>query len=252
MKYAIGDTVVMSGRVAKQLTRSVDTIITVLIMPILILLAMRYVFGGAMDLGGVGAADYMLPGVMLMTVMSGVAYTGYRLHMDIRKGVFERFRSMPIAKSSVLGGHVVVSVVSNIISVLALVLTGFLVGFRPRADAVGWLLALLVMLLFTTALTWISVFFGTISRSPETVGIFSYVLMALGFVSSSFAPVDTMPAALGAFARYQPMTPIADSLRRLFLGQSAGNDIWIALAWCVGIGAAFWALSVKVYSRKER
>jgi ABC-2 type transport system permease protein len=240
----------MSGRVAKQLTRSVDTIITVLVMPVMILLAMRYVFGGAMDLGGVGTADYMLPGVMLMTVMSGVAYTGYRLHWDISKGIFERFRSMPIAESSILGGHVVVSVASNIVSVSAIMLIGLLVGFRPLAGLAGLSLAMLVMLLFTAALTWISVFFGTISKSPETVGIFSYVLVALGFVSSSFVPIETMPEALAAFARCQPMTPIADSVRLLLLGRPPGASLWIALAWCLGIGAAFWALSVRAYKQK--
>ncbi|MDR0434080.1 MAG: ABC transporter permease, partial [Gracilibacteraceae bacterium] len=237
MKRMISDTLVMSGRVAKQLTRSVDTVITVLIMPIMMLLAFVYVFGSDMKLDGIGAADYMLPGAMLMAVMSGVAYTGYRLHMDIRNGIFERFRSLPVARSSILGGHVAVSVVSNLVSVYAVVLAGLLIGFRPQASFAQWLLATVLVLLFVTALTYVAVFFGTVSKSPETVGIFSYVLIALGFVSSSFAPISSMPGGLAAFARYNPMSAIADSIRLLLLGQSPGNRLWLALAWCVIVSA---------------
>jgi ABC-2 type transport system permease protein len=251
IKYAISDTGVMTGRVLRQMLRSVDTLITVLLMPIMILLLMRYVFGGAMNLGA-GTADYVLPGVILMCILSGIAYTAFRLNIDVQKGIFERFHSMPIAKSSILGGHVLSSVVSNAASVIALILIGLLVGFRPQADLTGWLLAAVILLLFTAAMTWMSVFFGLIAKSPETAGAFSYLLLALAFVSSSFVPVETMPAGLAAFARYQPMTPIADSVRSLLLGQPAGSSVWIALAWCVGIGAAFWALSVRAYRQRRR
>jgi ABC-2 type transport system permease protein len=253
MRYlscAIGDTVVMTARVMRQITRSVDTIITVLIMPVAMLLALRYVFGGAMDLGGVGTADYLLPGIIMMCVLSGIAYTAYRLHMDVQKGIFERFHSMPIAKSSILGGHVLTSVASNAASVIAVVVIGLIVGFRPEADVAGWLMAALLILLFITAMTWVSVFFGLITKSVETAGVFSYLLIGLLFTSSSFVPVETMPAALAAFARYQPMTPIADSMRSLLLGEAAGGTLLIALAWCVAIGVAFWLLSLSAYSRK--
>jgi ABC-2 type transport system permease protein len=252
IKYAISDTVVMTGRVMKQILRSLDTIITVLLMPVAMLLAMNYVFGGAMDLGGIGVADYMLPGIIMMCVLSGVAYTAYRLHADVRKGIFERFRSMPIAKSSILGGHVLTSIVSNAVSVVAVILIGLLIGFRPETGAVGRLAAALVILLFIAAMTWISVFFGLVARSVETVGVFSYFLIGLTFTSSSFVPIESMPPALAAFARYQPMTPIADSVRRLLLGEPVGNSFLIALAWCAAIGAAFWMMSVKAYAQRQR
>jgi ABC-2 type transport system permease protein len=247
IKYAVNDTLVMTNRVLKQVIRSVDTIITVLIMPIMMLLAFTFVFGGAMNLGGVSSVDYMMPGVILMCVLSGVSYTAYRLKVDVQKGIFERFHSMPIAKSSILGGHVVVSVISNIASVVAIVLVGLLVGFRPHANLIDWLCVLVVILFFTFAMTLISVFFGLIAKSIETVGIFSYILIGLTFTSSSFAPVNSMPAALGAFAEHQPMTPIADSLRLLLLDQPTGTTVWVAVAWCVGIVAVFWALSVLAY-----
>jgi ABC-2 type transport system permease protein len=227
-----------------------DTVITVLLMPVAMLLAMRYVFGGAMDLGGVGAADYMLPGVVLMCVLSGVSYTAYRLYMDVQKGIFERFRSMPIAKSSILGGHVITSMLSNALSVGAVIAVGLLVGFRPAASALGWLLAALLILLFIAAMTWISVFFGLITKSVETVSVFSYLLIALTFTSSAFAPTETMPPVLAAFARFQPMTPIADSLRSLLLGEPAGGALPVAFAWCAAIGLLFYALSVRTYSRR--
>ncbi|MDR1532046.1 MAG: ABC transporter permease [Clostridiales bacterium] len=252
IKYAISDTVVMTDRVLKQMLRSPDTVITVLIMPIMMLLAMRFVFGGAMNLGGIGTADYMLPGIILMCVLSGIAYTAFRLNNDVQKGIFERFHSMPIAKSSILGGHVLTSVISNAVSAAALVLAGLLVGFRPQAGLVGLLLAAAVILLFIAAMTWVSVFFGLIAKSTETSSVFSYLLIGLAFTSSSFVPVGTMPAALAAFAKYQPMTPIADCVRALFLGRPRAGSLWIALAWCVGIGAAFWALSIQAYNQRRK
>ncbi|MDR2108671.1 MAG: ABC transporter permease [Coriobacteriales bacterium] len=252
IRYAISDTAVMTGRVLKQMLRSVDTIITVLIMPVMMLLAMRYVFGGAMDLGGIGTADYMLPGIFLYCVISGVAYVAWRINSDVQKGIFERFHSMPIAKSSILGGHVLVSVITNALSVAALVLVGLLIGFRPQADLAEWLLAAAVILLFTVAMTWVSVFFGLSASSSEASGVFSYLLMGLGFVSSAFVPVASMPAALAAFASYQPMTPIANCLRQLLLGEPAGGDLWLAIAWCVAIAALFWALSLGAYKRRMR
>jgi ABC-2 type transport system permease protein len=248
--YAISDTAVMTGRVARHVLRSLDTIITALIMPIAILLAMNYVFGGALNLGGVAAADYMLAGVIMMCVLSGVAYTAYRLHADVRNGIFERFHSMPIAKSSILGGHVLTSIVSNAVSVIAIILIGMLIGFRPAAGVGGWLLAALLILFFISAMTWVSVFFGIITKSVETVGVFSYLLIGLVFTSSSFVPVGTMPSALAAFAKYQPMTPIADSVRLLLLGEPAGANLIIALAWCLVIGAAFWLMSLKAYRQR--
>jgi ABC-2 type transport system permease protein len=252
IRYAISDTAVMTGRVTKQILRSLDTIITVLLMPVAMLLAMNYVLGGAMDLGGVGTADYMLPGIIMMCVLSGVAYTAYRLHVDVQKGIFERFHSMPVAKSSILGGHVLTSIISNAVSVIPIIIIGLLIGFRPETGLSGWLMATLVILLFIAAMTWISVFFGLVTKSVETVGVFSYLLIGLTFTSSSFVPVETMPSALAAFAKYQPMTPIADSMRLLLLGEPVGNSLLIAVAWCAGIGAAFWRLSVWAYGRKRR
>jgi ABC-2 type transport system permease protein len=252
MRYAIKDTATMTGRVMRQLLRSVDTIVTVLILPIMMLLLFRYVIGGAMDFGAFGAADYVLPGVLLMTIVSGIAYVAYRLAADVQRGIFERFHSMPIAKSSILGGHALTSVITNAASVVAVLLAGLLVGFRPQAGPAEWLLAAALLLLFTTALTWVSIFFGLLSKSLETAGIFSYPLIGLEFASSAFAPVDSMPAGLAAFARVQPMTPIADSVRLLLAGRSAGGDLWLAFAWCLGIIAAFWALSVWAYRRRGR
>jgi ABC-2 type transport system permease protein len=241
----------MSWRVAKRITRSLDTVITILIMPIMMLLAFRYVFGGAMNLGGVGAADYMLPGSVLICIESGIAYVGYRVFMDVHSGIFERFHAMPIAKSSILGGHVVVSLASNLISVAAIILVGFLVGFRPQAGLVEWLLALALIALFAAALTWVGVFFALIARSSDTATVWNYIVIGLSFVSSSFAPVDAMPAPLAAFARNQPITPIADNLRNLFLGHPIGNELWLAIGWCVVIGATFWVLSVRTFSLRR-
>jgi ABC-2 type transport system permease protein len=243
---------VMASRVMRQIFRSVDTIITVLIMPIMMLLMFRYVVGGAMNFDVFSAADYILSGILLLSVINGIAYVAFRLNTYVQRGIFERFHSMPIAKSSILGGHVVTSIISNMFSVIVVLLVGLLVGFHPQAGILEWIIAAIILLLFTAAMTWISVFFGLIAKSTETASVFSYLLMGLEFVSSAFAPVDTMPAGLAAFAIYQPITPIADCLRSLLLGQPAGNSLWIALAWCAGICVAFWALSIWAYKRRMK
>jgi ABC-2 type transport system permease protein len=250
IRYAISDVSVMTGRVMKQLFRSVDTIITVLLMPVAMLLAMRYVFGGAMNFGVHGAADYVLPGIIIMCISSGVAYVAYRVNGDVKNGIFERFRSMPIAESSILGGHVISSIATNFVAIILVILIGLATGFRPQATLIGWLVAAVFILLLIAALTWMSVFFGLIARSPDTSGVFSYILLCLCFISSALVPVDSMPSGLAAFAKHQPMTPIANALRSLLLGEPAGGDLWIALAWCVAIGAAFWAAAVWAYKKR--
>jgi ABC-2 type transport system permease protein len=236
----------------KQLARSVDTIITVLVMPIMTLLAFRYILGGAMSYGSFSSADYILPGVLMFSVLNGVAYTAFRLSADIQKGIFLRFHSMPISKSSILGGHVLASTMANMLSAIAVCLAGLLAGFRPQASFSQWLLAVALTLMFTLAMTWISVFFGLIAKSVETSSTFSYLLIGLGFAGSLFAPVDSMPKGLAAFARVQPMTPIADSLRLLLLGKAPNGSLWIAIAWCAGIITAFWLLSIWAYKARGR
>jgi ABC-2 type transport system permease protein len=159
---------------------------------------------------------------------------------------------MPIAKASILGGHVVASLVFNVVSLLAIFLVAFGMGFRPQADALGWVLAIVILLLSILAFTWIAVTFGLLAKSYEGAGVFSYILLLLLFVSSAFAPTDSMPAAIRVFAEYQPMTPLIESIRSLLLGGSADRTTLAAILWCLAILGFFCASAMRVYKRRMK
>jgi ABC-2 type transport system permease protein len=248
--HAISDANVMLGRSLRHVTRSPDTIITVTIMPIFFLLLFRYVFGGAIQTGTDNYVNYLLPGVLLIAVASGISYTAYRLFLDLQSGIFERFHSMPIARSSVLWGHVLTSVVSNLISVAVIVLVALAMGFRSSAGILPWLAVTGILVLFTFTLTWIAVLAGLAAKSTDGASAFSYPIIFLPFVSSAFVPTATMPGPVRAFAENQPVTSIVNTIRALFAQQPVGHDIWIAIAWCVGVLIVAYGFAMAAYRRK--
>jgi ABC-2 type transport system permease protein len=250
MSAVFTDTGVMLGRSMRHITRSVDTIITVTIMPITFMLLFVYVFGGAIHTGTGKYVNYLMPGILLIAIASGISYTGYRLFNDMQRGIFERFHSMPIARSSVLWGHVLTSLVSNAISVVIIILVGLLIGFRTSAGVLAWFAVAGILALFTLALTWIAVVAGLLASSPDGASAFSYPIVFLPFISSAFVPTATMPGPVRAFAENQPVTSIVNSIRALFAQQPVGSDIWIALAWCVGILVVAYAFAMRAYRRK--
>jgi len=233
--HFLGDTAVLTGRTMRHVTRSLDTIITTAITPVAIMLLFVYVFGGAIDTGPVSYVNYMLPGILLITIASGISYTALRLFTDMQGGLFERFQSMPIARSGVLWAHVLTSLVANLISVVVVVLVALLVGFRTGAGVLGWLAVTGILVLFTLALTWVAVIPGLTAKSVDGAGAFAYPLVFLPFISSAFVPTESMPGPVRAFAENQPVTSIVDTIRDLFTQQPVGAGIWVALAWCVGI-----------------
>jgi ABC-2 type transport system permease protein len=248
--HFFGDTAVLLGRSLRHVSRSMDTIITTAIMPIGFMLLFVYVFGGAINSGSRSYVDYLLPGILLITIGSGISYTAYRLFLDMKSGIFERFHSMPISRSSVLWAHVLTSVVANLISVVVVVLVALIMGFRSGAGPLEWLAVAGILILFTLALTWIAVIPGLTAKSVDGVGAFSYPLIFLPFVSSAFVPTDTMPGPVRVFAEHQPVTSIVNAIRDLFTQQPVGADIWIALAWCAGILIVAYAFATRTYLRK--
>jgi ABC-2 type transport system permease protein len=248
--HLLGDTAVLTGRSLRHVLRSPDTIITTAVMPIAFLLLFVFVLGGAIRTGSDSYVDYLLPGILLITVASGISYTAYRLFLDVRSGIFERFRSMPIARSSVLWAHVLTSLVANAISLVVVVLVALLVGFRSSAGPLAWLAVAGVLLLFTLALTWLAVIPGLTARSVDGASAFSYPLILLPFISSAFVPTDSMPGPVRAFAEHQPVTSIVDAIRSLLTGQPVGADLWVALAWCVGILLVAWAVATTLLRRR--
>jgi ABC-2 type transport system permease protein len=248
--YFFGDTGVLTGRTLRHVTRSVDTIITTVITPIAMMLMFVYVFGGAIRTGSDSYVNYLLPGILLITVASGIAYTAFRLFMDMQSGIFERFQSMPIARSSVLWAHVLTSLVANLLSLLVVVLVALLMGFRSGAGPLAWLAVVGILILFTLALTWLAVIPGLTAKSVDGASAFSYPLIFLPFLSSAFVPTDTMPGPVRAFAENQPVTSIVNAIRALYTEQPVGSDIWTALAWCVGILVVGYVLATITYRRK--
>jgi ABC-2 type transport system permease protein len=248
--HFFGDTAVLTGRSLRHITRSLDTIITTAIMPIAIMLLFVLVFGGAINSGSDSYVTYLLPGILLITVASGVSYTAYRLFGDMHSGIFERFQSLPIARSGVLWAHVLTSMVANMISLVIVVGVALLMGFRSEADVLAWLAVAGMLILFTLALTWLAVIPGLTAKTVDGASAFSYPLILLPFISSAFVPTETMPGPVRAFAENQPVTSIVNAIRDLLTGQPVGTDIWFALAWCVGILVVGYVVSMVIYRRK--
>ncbi|HWB88781.1 MAG TPA: ABC transporter permease [Acidimicrobiia bacterium] len=243
----------MAKRSIRHTTRSVDTIITVVLTPIAMLLLFVFVFGGALgtQTGTLAYVDFITPGVIIMTVVSGIAYAAVRLSMDLQNGIISRFRTMPVAPSSVLSGQAMSSTLSNLFSCGLVLGVAFVVGFRPAADLPAWLAFLGLLVLFTLATTWLAMFFGLLAKTMEGAGAFSYVLLLLIFISPSFVPTDSMTPVLRAFAENQPMTPIIETMRSLLTEGTPGSEVWAALAWSLGILVVFYALALRIYRRSE-
>jgi len=249
-RHFFGDTAVLLGRSLRHIMRSPDTIITTTIMPIAFMLLFVYVFGGAIKHGSGAYVTYLLPGILLITIASGISYTAFRLFLDMKSGIFQRFQSMPIARSSVLWAHVLTSLAANLVSLVVVVLVAVAMGFRSGAGVLAWLAAAGILLLFTLTLTWIAVIPGLSAKSADGASAFSYPIIFLPFISSAFVPTDTMPGPVRAFAENQPVTPIVNTIRDLYAQQPISSGIWIALAWCVGILIVAYALAMATYHRK--
>ena len=249
----ISKTFVLFGRLMKHILRSPDTIITVAITPIGIMLMFVYVFGGAIKASlpdGVNYVNYQLPGILLMAIASGISYTAFRMFGDKQNGIFSRFNSMPISRSSALWAHVLVSLVSNMLTVAIIFLVALLMGFRSGAGILEWLSVTGILALFTLALTWVAVIPGLTAKSAEGASVFSYPLIFLPMFSSAFAPTETMPAAVRWFAENQPVTSIVETVRALLNCEPIGNEIWIALAWCIGIMIVAWFFAMRAYKQR--
>jgi ABC-2 type transport system permease protein len=246
----VSDTANLTGRSLRHISRSPDTIITTALMPVAIMLLFVYVFGGAIQTGSDQYVNYMLPGILLITIASGVAYTAFRLFTDLQSGIFERFQSLPIARSGVLWAHVLTSLIANLISLVIVIGVALIMGFRSGAGVGAWLAVAGLLVLFTLAVTWLAVIAGLSAKSVDGASAFSYPLIFLPFLSSAFVPTDTMPGPVRAFAENQPVTSIVNTIRELFAQQPVGNDVWIALAWCVGLLVVAYTLAIVMYRRK--
>lgn len=242
------DSLVMSGRSLRHLTRSFDALLLSVILPVTILLMFVYVFGGAINTG-TAYINYVVPGILLLCGGYGAAQTSIGVANDMIAGVTDRFRSMPISSASVLTGHVVAGVVRNLVPTAIVAGLALLMGFSPHGGLAGWVGAVAILLLYMTAIAWLSVCFGLVARTAEGAGAFPFFLLFLPYVSSAFVPSSTMPSALQWFASHQPVTPIIESVRALLMGTPVGDNVWQAVSWCLGILLAGYLLARFLFTR---
>jgi ABC-2 type transport system permease protein len=248
--HFFSDLSVMLGRSMRHIFRSMDTIITVTITPIAMMVLFVYVFGGAIQTGTANYVNYLLPGILLIAIASGISYTAFRLFTDVQRGIMERFRSMPIAPSTLLWGHVLTSLVSNAISLVVILLVALLMGFRSSAGILSWLAVVGILALFTLALTWVAVIPGLTAKTIDGASAFAYPLIFLPFISSAFVPTRSMPLVVRVFAENQPVTAIVNTIRALLSGQPVSQEIWVALAWCVGILLVAYIFAMRAYHKR--
>lgn len=250
--YIFKDTWTMAKRSLRHISRSVDTIITVVLMPIAFMLLFIYIFGGQYghQIGSDKYINFIVPAIIVMTVISGISYAAVRLNLDMQSGIINRFRTMPVAPSSILGGQVASSTLSNLFSCILVFIVAFAIGFRSLADFKIWLIFIGLLCLFIIATTWLAILFGLIAKTNEGAGAFSYILILLIFISPSFVPLSSITPVLRSFAENQPMTPIIVTMRSLLTTGEAGPKVWIAIIWSVSILVVTYILSIIVYKRK--
>ncbi|MCL2812653.1 MAG: ABC transporter permease [Clostridia bacterium] len=244
------DAKVMFKRCMKIALRNPEALVQATLTPIFLMLLFGAVFGNITDVGDYSYVDFIIPGIILQAVAQATSYTAINVNTDMMKGIVDRFRSMPLAKSALLIGHAGASIMRNVMTTAVIIGTAFVVGFTPKGGLVDWLIASGVLLLSVTAITCFAVFCGLKAKTPESASGLMFPLFILPFVSSGFAPTETMHVAIRWFAEHQPMTPVINVVRSLMLGHPAGNDLWVALAWAVGISVLAFALAVRRYMRK--
>lgn len=234
----------MLRRDFKHITRNPTSVFNAVLMPIVMMLMFVYVFGDAFSVGG-DYIDYATPGLMLMAVCYGLGATATSVNSDMTKGIINRFKVMDVSRGAVLTGHVVASVLTNLIAIVALLGVAFLLGFSPSASALDWLGVAGLVVLLGFAASWLTVALGLAAKSPETAGMASVPLVMLPFFSSAIVPADKMGPGVQQFAEYQPFTPIIETLRGLLNGAPSSGDALAAVAWCIGIAVVgyLWASS---------
>ena len=249
--YAVADTAVIAKRNLLRIPRQPDLWVSFTIQPVIFVVLFVYVFGGAIQTPGYDSyVDFLMPGIIAQTMSFGGFVTAIGLSDDLRKGLIDRFRSLPMARSAVLAGRTLADIATNSVSIVVMVVVGLLVGFRFSTSPFEVIAGFALLLLFGYAFSWIFAFIALNSNSAEGAQALGFiVIFPLTFASSAFVPPESMPAAIEAFANANPFSTIVDATRALFVGGPAGNDVWVATLWCVGLIAVFGTLSVHRYRR---
>lgn len=236
LTWAIKDSYVLSKRSILHIIRSLDQVMSLIMFPIMFMLLNRYVLGGAIDTGDVSYANYLFAGILVQTLAFGANYTTINLAVDMKEGIINRFRSLPMHNAAVVIGHITSDLFRNIISGLIIVAIGFGIGFRPNASLTDWLIVGVLGILFTLAISWVSAILGLLVKSLEAAQWMGFVIIfPLTFISSAFVPTETMPSGLRAFAENQPVTHVIDTMRGLLVGTPIDNSAWLSFVWCIAL-----------------
>jgi ABC transporter DrrB family efflux protein len=250
LQYTASDTLVLAKRSLKRIPRQPDLLVGFTIQPIMFVLLFVYVFGGAIDTGSLDYVDFLIPGIIVQSMVFGGFVTALGLAEDLEKGLIDRFRSLPMWSPAVISGRILADVGTNVIQLVIMFSVGILVGFRFNSSFPEIIAGLALLLLIGYAFSWVFAFIGLTASSPEAANAYGFtILFPLTFISSAFVPVDTMPSWLEPIAEHNPFTTMVDAARALFIGTPAGNDIWLAILWSLGIIAVFSMLSVWRYRR---
>lgn len=248
---ALSDSLAMTARGMRDASRELDSLLTSILLPVFLMLLFVYVFGGAIDID-TDYAQYVVPGVIVLCAGFGAAGTAVAVAADMQTGVIDRFRSLPIARSSVLIGHVTTSVARNLLTTVIVIGVALITGFRPHATALDWLAAIAVLVLFILALSWVATAIGLLVKNVEAANGATFFILFLPYLSSAFVPTNTMPGPVAAIARHQPITPLIETVRGLLLDMPIGNNGWLTLVWLGGILVAGWAASVWLFASASR
>lgn len=256
LAYTVSDAATMTRRNIRHMLRYLSLTLFVIGIPVVILLLFVYVFGGTLGagLGGVSGGraayvNYVVPGILLITVAGGAQGTAIAVAMDMTEGIIARFRTMAIPRAAVLTGHVLASMIQTMLSLAVVIGVALAIGFRPTAGPVAWVAAIGVLAMIAFALTWLCVALGLVAKSVETASNTPMFLMLLPFFGSGFVPTDSLPAGLRQFAEYQPFTLVTETLRGLLMGTPIGNSAYGAIAWCVGIALVCYLWAMRLYNR---
>jgi ABC-2 type transport system permease protein/oleandomycin transport system permease protein len=250
LRWAVADAVTITGRNLTTLRRLPQLLVFSTIQPVLFVLMFRYVFGGAISVPGVDYVNYLMPGIFAQTVVFGALTTGVGLAEDLNKGLIERFRSLPMARSAVLAGRTLADLVRNVFVVILMLIVGFLVGFRPSATVLAFVAGIGVLVLFAFSLSWLFAIIGLSVSNAETAQAASFPILApLVFASTAFVPLHSMPGWLQAWAGNQPVSKAVDATRALMIGGPTRDSLLASLAWSIGIVAVFAPLAVRKYRR---
>jgi len=250
MSRLVSDTLVVAERNLVRLPRAPDLLLAFTVQPVMFVLLFVYVFGGAIRTPGYSYEDFLLPGIIVQNVAFGGFVTALGLSEDLNKGLIDRFRSLPMARPAVLAGRTIADLVTNLLSILVLLVTGLIIGFSFDASPLEILAGIGLLLLFGYAFSWVFALLGLLVSSPEAANSVGFIaVFPLTFISSAFVPVDSMPSVLRTFAEINPFTVTVDAMRALWVDAPAGNSIWGAVVWALVIMAIFAPLAVARYRR---